>query len=241
MRPSPRAVAALFTLAALIGAASVATAQVRYGVVKQQRGKAGKWKAAIAYPQFRDRGNVARLANRSIRAWSEGRLDAFQRFGNRSIAEGAEAPGPLELDVKPFVSYAGSGLISTYFTVFKYEGGAHPNTDFQAHNYGLLRFRAKRLKLQDLFRSWHKGHETCSDLIIARLKKNPRAARVAEGSVTSLPKDVTERFVITRGSLTFLIPAYVVASYADGPFIVKIPYSDFEGKLNPAGPLKGLI
>jgi hypothetical protein len=75
---------------------------------------------------------------------------------------------------------------------------------------------------------------------MARLRQNPDALFVQDGTVKRIPHVVVSRFVITPAGLTFPIHPYEVGPYTSGSFFVKIPFAAFGSALDPAWPFIGL-
>ncbi len=127
-----------------------------------------------------------------------------------------------------------------YVETWQYDGGAHPNTFYVAYTFGIVAGTPARVRLQDLCRAGTDCEHLAADLLMARLRQNPDALFIQDGTVKRIPHVVVSRFVITPAGLTFLIQPYEVGPYTSGSFRVKIPFAAFGSALNPAGPLNGL-
>jgi hypothetical protein len=104
----------------------------------------------------------------------------------------------------------------------------------------MVQGRARPLKLRDLFRGGNQDVKALGPLLLAKLKAGPRASFVKDGTIKSIDAAKVD-WALTRGGITFLFPPYAVASYAEGPHQVKVLYSELQERLNPQGPLNGLL
>ena len=94
------------------------------------------------------------------------------------------------------------------------------------------------LQLQDLFDPGADYLKVISDYCIQELKRQ----NVLEWDTGVLPDAENFRdWNITSSGLLFSFDPYVVASYAQGPQSVTIPYADLDSVLNPRGPLSPLL
>lgn len=111
--------------------------------------------------------------------------------------------------------------MSTYFL-----GAAHPNNELISFNYDLK--TGKKIELKDLFKSNSNYLKTLSDYCIKNLSK--KVASYDDDSTwvkngASPKSDNFKTFTVTQNSLTIHFQTYQVASYAEGPQEVKIPFS----------------
>ncbi|WP_409020074.1 DUF3298 domain-containing protein [Brevundimonas vesicularis] len=144
------------------------------------------------------------------------------------------------------ISYNGvvqtSRLFSAVRSDFDYSGGAHPNTVATALLWD--KTTGKRISAGDLFA---KGADVTAleralcEAINTAKKKRPGATPVSTTSDTwSCPRVKSLTMVLAPGSvegkaggLTFLLDAYAVGPYVEGPYYLTLPTSAFQGVLNP--------
>jgi hypothetical protein len=240
-RHRPNASGWLAGLLALAVGTAYAQASLPFHTVTVRRSRPGYWKVSTAYPQFPNDLPIEALTNRTLKAAAETRMRAFMKQCTDEFRRLGKPRAPYEQMEKPTVALARPTLISAYFTGFTYTGGAHGNIYYPTYNLGFVDGKPRRLALRDLFRPGEKAVDAASELIMEKLKANPRATFVKDGSVKSIGPDLVSAFVVSPTGITFLLPPYAVAPYVEGSFFVKIPFAEFGDKLNPNGPLKGLM
>jgi hypothetical protein len=152
-----------------------------------------------------------------------------------------EAPKDFssEFEIADSLWYRSDEIISIRFDGYEYyAGAAHPLTFFFSATYNLKKNRV--VKLDDLFTGNYL--KSISDYCIKELirQKNeytndPDISWIQEGAS---PKDSNYTvFNITGNSFLITFPVYQVASYAEGPKEVYIPYSILRDIIKPDGPL----
>ena len=139
------------------------------------------------------------------------------------------------LDVGYSIEYAYDDLVSLSFGEDTFAGGAHPNHDFFTITYDLK--QGKQLRLADLFKPGANYLKVIADYCATdlRARKDPDSGE-NRGLATDIfadgVKPTAENFqdwAITKKGLLILFPPYQVASYADGPQSVIVPYSALKG------------
>lgn len=135
------------------------------------------------------------------------------------------------IDVGYDVMYADDDLISVSFGEDTFTGGAHPNHGYFTITYDLK--AGRQLKLADLFKPGAKYLSVISAYAIRDLKgrKNQDSGEnlgyaqdiFADGAKATLANYSV--WNVTKKGLLITFPQYQVASYADGPQSVMIPYS----------------
>lgn len=122
--------------------------------------------------------------------------------------------------------------ISTYF-----EGAAHPNYNAVTFNYRLE--TGQTLSLADLFKPGVYYMEILSNLSIKALRKS-LGPEIDDDWIQKGAGAVPENYRnwnITRRGLKITFDPYQVASYAQGPQEVIIPYTSMKSIIDPSGPL----
>jgi len=241
MRNRSRLIAgiAVVAAAALLGCAEAPQAPLHFTVVTSKR-DGPHWSAAVACPRFDGGSPLAALANRTLAR----EVATAETFGRTAAAQFKTLGPPTAAyyhDAGATVSLADPELISVYFDTEEYSGGAHPNQNYVAYTFGIVRGRPAAVTLQDLFRPGVDGPRTASDLLMARLRGNPDATFIRDGTVQSIDPAVASEFVVTPTAIVFLLPPYAVGAYVNGSFVVKIPFGGFGGRLDARGPLRPVL
>lgn len=134
-------------------------------------------------------------------------------------------------------------LFSAMRTDFDYSGGAHPNTVATALLWD--KTEQRRIAVADLF---VKGADLtalerslCAAVNTAKKARPGSAPLTADGDMWSCPKLKDVAVVLAPGAgagkaggLTFLLDAYAVGPYAEGPYYITLPTPAFQGLLAPA-------
>ena len=162
---------------------------------------------------------------------------------DRTEAGGDSAMGPYEKTIVYGDPVQTSRLFSAMRTDFDYSGGAHPNTVATALLWD--KTEKRRITPADLFA---KGADLSSleralcDAVNTAKKARPGATPVKVGGDTwSCPRLKDLAIVLApgdapgkAGGLTFLLDAYAVGPYAEGPYYLTLPASAFQTLLAPA-------
>jgi hypothetical protein len=201
--------------------------------------QAGQWEAELVYPQFVGQSPVVKQANATIQARAREEIRQFVK-SSRDASEADGLEHPLTYKGKPIVSVARPDLISMFYEASNFLGGAHGNFWYIPLNFGYVGGNSRRLALQDLFRSGVDARSAVSEVVIPKLRDRD-ATSVVQGEMKELPPELAESFVITPAGLSFLFDPYAVGTYAEGTFVIKVPYAEFGDKLDPNGPLKPLL
>lgn len=143
------------------------------------------------------------------------------------------------IDIGYDVTLATDDLISVSFGVSTYSrGAAHPNHHTFAVNYDLK--SGTSLKLADLFKPNSDYLKIISRYCIDDLKKQAgqeeySAEMIDEGAGPN-PENY-ESWNISKKGLAITFDPYQVASYAEGPKNVVVPYAALKDVVKPDGPL----
>ena len=218
------------------------SADLNFTIRHLARSHKGYWEATAAYPVFSGSSAVVRLANERLSSAARHSVSGFRKECEDMFRE--EKTGKPELpygrDWTVTVSLARPNLISVYFETYEMTGGAHPNHGFATYTFGLVGGVARQLTLKDLFVSGQAdgARKVVSDLITPILKER-QAGWVDNGDLKEIDAPRAENFVVTPSAITFLFEPYSVGSYAEGNYVVKLPFSTIKG-LDFRGPLSGL-
>lgn len=178
--------------------------------------------------------------NQDLKSFIEGEVNAFKKDfqapEQRTFSMGSS------FDSGYAVTLASNDLVSIAFYIDTYfEGAAHGNHNTLVFNYDLS--TGKMLKLSDLFKPNSNYLDVISNYAIKALKKelgpDPDSDWIQNGAG---PKEENYKsWNISRKGLEVTFDAYQVASYAEGPHEVIIPYSVLKNVIDPAGPLARIV
>lgn len=190
----------------------------------------GWYSMSATIPRFR--GNeVADAANQDLTPSILSRMAAFRAETQRDGKPMREH----EWKWGGTVSIASAELISVAGSTFWYTGGAHPNSTLEGYNYGRVAGRARRLQLADFLKQGADVGALASGWVLPKLKARG-ASGVVDGVVTELKPELYNNFVVTPSGITWLLSKYEVASYAEGEFEVKVPWSEMRSSLRSDNP-----
>ncbi len=152
-----------------------------------------------------------------------------------------------DLDIAYKLDLAKDDLISLRFVVGSYSAGAaHPNSYSEVINFDLK--NGKLLKLGDLFQPGSKYLQTIAAYCIAQLKgqgeqKGENALEDDDWIQRGAGPDEENysSWTIGRKGIGITFDAYQVASYAEGPQYVLLPYSSLKDVIKADGPLGQIV
>jgi hypothetical protein len=200
--------------------------------------KEGWWEAEAKYPVFSAHSPVLDFGKAHLEANAHKLIEGFLKDAPTYLVNGAKPDNPFALDSSFSIAYSSKTLLSLNTSTYEDMGGAHPNTQIDTFNFGLVHGRAKKLTLQDLFKQGVKGGPIMNKILMKALRKK-NLSFIEDGSIKSLEAKDLDNFVLTPKGFDYLFSAYEVASYAEGPQTVHVNFSQVSG-LDRSGPLKGL-
>jgi hypothetical protein len=124
--------------------------------------------------------------------------------------------------------YASERLVSLLETTESYTGGAHGNIGFASQTFLQDKEGVRKLELLDLF-SENTDLTPILSYVTDDLKKQ-NASFIVDGSVTLTEQDLSV-FTLSPKGLTFHFGPYAVASYAEGPLEVTLPFEIIKDNL----------
>lgn len=210
---------------------------------RKEENKSPRYELTTNLPQLTggDPAQVARFNQLVVDATaadvSEFKRDSaeMKQAGQRAD-EKEDAPGHT-LEIDHSVVSSTPEYVSILLTTFSYLGGAHPNTKTVAINWDLR--RGSKLELADLFTPGANYLPLLSDYCRRELKKLKVGDDewIDRGAGPALEN--YKSWNITPQGLMITFDAYQVASYAEGPQEVIVPYSILRAVINPQGALRG--
>lgn len=206
-------------------------------VSKAIKRKTGKIKVDVSYPQLEglSEENVQKNFNERVRAL------VTKSIGEPSYDEG-EHGGSFSVD------YRSGALLSVIFGAYdEWTGMAHGQSHNFSYNYDVS--HNKELKLSDFFLPGVNHLSILSKLCAKDIANQKRKNGMMEGSYppegveaaafNALKEDAT--FYPAATALVFIFDPYEVGSYAEGYYVVSIPYSQLRGIIDPNGPLAPFV
>lgn len=112
---------------------------------------------------------------------------------------------------------------------WEYTGGAHGNSWFETLTLVRKGDGVKEVRLADLFRSDTDWLNVVSQLLIEDLKKQG-ASLVVDGEVSGFT-DEKLVFAVDEGGVLFFFAPYAVGCYAEGDYVVRLPFAPLRSVL----------
>ncbi len=200
--------------------------------------KDGYWDAKASYPVFAIHSPVLEYGSAQLEAHAHNLIAGFLKDAPGYLVNNAKPTDPFALDSSFTISYSSKDLLSLNLSTYEDVGGAHPNTELETYNFGVVHGKAKKLGIQDLFRPGVKAGPFMNKLLMKALRRK-HLSFIDDGMIKSLTAPDLDSFVLTPKGLDYMFSAYEVASYAEGPQFVHVSFSQIPG-LDRSGPLKGL-
>ena len=215
---------------------------------QKEENKKLKYKVEVLVPQLEGAGGArVESFNREAEARVKKESDAFKeefKAAEKEQKKSAEEKGAASeelgsyIDIGYEVTAASPSLISVLFGVSDYyQGAAHPNHYSFVLNYDLS--QGKVLALSDLFKPDSGYLKFISDHSVKSLKKRGVGGEGFIDGASAKPENYKSWNLLPNGLLITFDP-YQVASYAEGPQEVFIPYSALKEILSPDVPVASL-
>jgi len=210
------------------------------GIKKENKEK--KYEISIGYSQIKGLNNSSEKGyNKLLKSFAEAQADSFKVW-----MEDWESPPDFEqgsfYDLNDTVLYSDSRIVSTLFYELDYfAGAAHPNNNNYSFNYDLE--KNKEITLGDLFRGNYLKllSEICIEEIAkSKTEYDPNFSAADDDWLNSGAGPDEKNFKvfnITKDKFIITFTTYQVASYAEGPQTVEIPYDRLTTVIRSDGPL----
>ncbi len=192
-----------------------------------------------SYPFMYSIVNQANQINDLLRNEIEKKTDDFIKEAQNYFSRKSSISGWSQ-EIKYSIEFYSKKLLSLTGETYTYTGGAHGNTFYISQNYSLTVENIKLINLSDLFIADSNFINILSIYLIKELKEQG-ASLIENGEITEFNEKDLHAFAISPRGLLFAFSPYSVASYAEGPFFVTVPYSEIRQIINPDGPLKEFI
>lgn len=182
---------------------------------------------SVKYPTWRTKTRAAAEANQIARAREATILRGFtkeKREGDAELKKMGSA-ARFSILVKPYVTRDSAALCSGYVVRYEFTGGAHGNTSFESINVG---WDGKRVSLTDFFSANTDPLKQCTFAVIEEIFNTHRSATAIEtGTWAGVRPD--QPFAVTDTGVTFLFGSYELGSYAEGTWVVSVPFAKLPG------------
>ncbi|MDQ7814448.1 MAG: DUF3298 domain-containing protein [Patescibacteria group bacterium] len=179
------------------------------------------------YPQLSGYADTAaqQLFNDKMSYDATTSVTAFIEYFSDPDADFSQAPGRGFLEetysIEPF-----GQLLNILIEGGEYTGGAHPFTVYRSYVFDVE--RNIFLELEDLFKPHTEYLKIISEYSIAELNKRDVSDTSWISNGAGMDVKNFQFFRLTREGLNILFPPYQVASYAEGPQEVVIPFTLIE-------------
>ena len=207
--------------------------------LKEER-KAQKFRGEAHYPQIVNSQDArVLLLNREIEDRVKSSVGGFAKDVAENDPEFLKKLDPeaqiSSIDIDAGVVTATGHLLSIFFAESTYSAGAaHPNHNGAVLNYDLQAGRA--LQLSDLFKPRAAYLARLAQICIGVLKKDGVSDDEWIERGAAPEAENYARWNITPQGLLITFDQYQVASYAEGPKEIIIPYATLKDIIDPAGP-----
>lgn len=223
-----------FELAAV--AEIVTTEEMRMGFIKVH----------IAHPVFSGAGKHRGLQDVQALVDSEVWAAAASIWGDpadpMSDDSGFEPDAPWwswEHFSEATMRYYSSSLISMMNEVYHFTGGAHGMTFHTSTNLSVGKNAAAAFTIDQIFKKGTGWEKAISDYVIRDLKARG-ADWVVSGEVRDVPSKNMNRFTVSPAGIDLFFGPYEMGSYAQGTWVVLVPWSECKGLVDPAGPVAAI-
>jgi len=135
-----------------------------------------------------------------------------------------------------------SNLISIYGSEFQARDCPHGWTNHEGKNFWRSGDKIIELEIRDLFtkgRDWQNFLlHYCKDYFV---QHGTGYYGMEDCYIPELTNEDLETFVLTERGLVIVFRSYVVGGWADGPYMLAIPYAMLKNFINPNGPIKEIL
>jgi len=228
--------AAVITISSYCLLATTAhSAPVKVRWHKLHQSKPGLYDIAVSYPEFRGSSPLARAASAAFKLEALKDLGEFRKAAADDAHEFGKLRSEYGVDRTTQLGVVSDTVISGYLVNYDYSGGAHPNTIYVPITYGLVDGKPARLSVRQIASPSISPAEVLAKAVIPKINA---IKKQNEGDpIGSIDMKYANRFIVTKSGITWVFSPYDIGAYAEGPFIIDVPWSDLRGLLRTAGPL----
>jgi hypothetical protein len=149
--------------------------------------------------------------------------------------------GPFTFSYKFRTIFSSKEVISLLGTLTVHDRLPHGWKYYEGKTFCMINNQQKEVFLNDLFRT-HEHKEFLRQTCEKSLKKEPVSYFSGGDPLReTLTQDDIQSFVVDDSHLIIIFQPYTVGGGADGPFVVRIPFTDLQGHWEASHPLPTLI
>lgn len=149
--------------------------------------------------------------------------------------------GPFSFHYQFRTVFHSETVISLFGTLMVHDRLPHGWRRYEGKTFYTVNNQCKEVLLDDLFTTETQKEflrKTCED----HLKKDPTSYFAGNEPLrTTLSQDDIHTFVVDDQYLIVIFQPYSVGGCADGPFLVKLPFSDLQSQWNRLHPIHSLL
>lgn len=205
---------------------------------KTTTAKGGHWNAKVTRPVFPGATPIERFVNRALDDAAAASMKSFTTDMAEMGTPAFAVTAPWEYDDRFEVVYADANLISIRQLTYSYTGGAHPNTVMAGHTFAMVGGSPMKLSFRNLIDMKVEQDRFLGFALLNAV--NEAKTRRGSDPLMELSREDCEQFVITPNGVTFLFSRYVLGSYAEGDYEVRIGWDTWQD-YRLAGTLRGII
>ena len=186
--------------------------------------------AECSAPRLIHRGLLACLVDRKLNSSAELATGDMTLECDGILPDDLEPPWNTE--IRSRITYFSPEIISIASTSYAYTGGAHGNYAETGETYVTADGKLRQLRLGDLFRTGSAYVARLSDACMASLRKQG-ALWIRDGSVTRFKEEDISEFTVSPQGVSIHFSPYEVGCFAEGSYMVTIPWKDLRDILGP--------
>jgi hypothetical protein len=177
--------------------------------------------------------NIDDSVAKDAEAWAAAFFTEYKQFGN-------QLPAPWDETHIIQVVANSARIFSLSISIEGYTGGAHPNTRVDYRSYDPK--NGRRYQLGDwLKKGYEAALQTAGEKAFRKARDLSAEVDLNDAGFTfDQGFQLNDNYAATPKGLLFYFNPYEIASYADGPTELIIPYSELKDWLLPKSPLRDL-
>lgn len=185
---------------------------------------------------------------RALRETLEPIYDAQRQALNRYVTDlqlqtevplpGRPSGVPYWYELNASVVHHDDTLTSLLFDQYTYTGGAHPNSDFMTVTLVKDANAYNQVTLASLFQNEQAIEQALGPQVVAELIKAGWADGFDDRKDHVFKAKELSKFTLGAAGLTVYFEPYAIASYAEGPFVVTVPWDKLAGVIALDGPAR---
>ena len=211
----------VLTLIIMLFTLSLFAYQVEMKEIKEVKDK--DWEITVAYPSLKDDSKAVKSINDTIEKEIKDGVEEFKMDCYFDDEYRPSFPFEFESLDDSEVTLNTNSIFSDVVHVMSYTGGAHPNCGFYTFNFVIEEDVAKRLSLTTLFGN---DLEKVKDLLLPLINKERKLRTEMDLVLEKLEDDMLADFSMDPFGVNFIFPQYCIGAYAEGEYIISVPWED---------------